>query len=45
MINTNEEEEFLTYILRPMNLDLMYEHETDQPKNRSMKISIKLDSL
>ena len=31
MIDTNEGEEFLTYILRPMNLDLMYEHESDNP--------------
>ena len=28
-----------------VNLDLMYEHETDSPKYKSMKISIKLDSL
>ena len=45
VIEANEGEEFLTYILRPMNLDLMYEHETDTPKTKSMKVSIKLDSL
>ena len=45
MIDTNEGEEFLTYILRPMNLDLMYEHESDNPRQKSMKVSIKLDTL
>lgn len=43
MIETAEEEEFITYILRPMNLELMYEHEVET--NKSMKVSIKLDSL
>ena len=45
MIDTNEGEEFLTYIMRPMNLDLMYEHETGKSKTKSMKVSIKLDTL
>ena len=38
------EEEFLTYILRPMNLNLMYEHQSEG-SDKSMKVSIKLDSL
>ena len=39
-----DDEEFLTYILKPMNLDLVYEHEVSNP-NKSIKISIKLDEL
>ena len=37
-----DNEEFLTYILKPMNLDLVYEHDTDAT-TKSMKISIHLD--
>ena len=38
------EEDFLTYILKPMNMELIYEHETETPI-KSMKFSIRLDKL
>jgi len=34
-----EEEDFLTYILKPMNLEMTYEHETDAP-TKAMKFTI-----
>lgn len=38
------EEDFLTYILKPLNMELIYEHETDTPI-KSLKFSIRLDKL
>ena len=44
IISTGVEEDFLTYILKPMNMELIYEHETDTP-TKSMKFWIRLDKL
>lgn len=44
MPESGAEEDFLTYILKPMNMELIYEHDTDS-HIKSMKFWLRLQKL